>query len=305
MSNYIIRRLLQFPIILFIIATISFFIMRWAPGGPFDTEKKVPPEVEKNLKAKYRLDLPLYKQYLFYIRDLLKFDLGPSFKYRNRTVNEIIKQSFPISAILGLTALIIALILGISTGVISAVKYNSFIDYFTMFFSLIGISVPNFILGPLLIILLVFHLKLLPVAGWGTIKHLIMPALVLAAPYTAYIARLTRTGMLDVINQDYIKTARAKGLPEHKVILKHALKSAILPVVSFLGPASAGILSGSIVIEQIFNIAGLGTFFVQGAINRDYTLVMGVELLYASLLIIFNLLVDIAYTFLDPRIELK
>ncbi len=305
MSAYIIRRLLQLPLILWIIATISFFLMRMAPGGPFDLEKKVPPEIERNLKAKYRLDEPLTAQYYYYMKDLLKGDLGPSFKYRNRTVAEIIRQSFPVSLTLGGIALIIASLLGVTAGVIAAVRQNNYVDYTAMAVSLLGVSIPNFVLGPLFILVFVFYLDLLPVAGWGTVYHVVLPSLVLAAPYAAYIARLSRTGMLEVIRKDFIRTARSKGLSERDVILKHALKSAVLPVISFLGPATAGIFSGSMVVEQIFNVPGMGTFFVQGAINRDYTVVLGVGLLYASLLILFNLAVDIAYTFIDPRIELK
>lgn len=305
MVNYLIRRLLQLPAILLVIATLSFFVMRWAPGGPFDTEKKIPPEVERNLKIKYRLDLPLTEQYGRYLIDLLHGDLGPSFKYRSRSVNEIIAQSFPISLILGMAAMCFALSLGIVAGVIAATRQNTWVDYSAMTVAMTGISIPNFVLGPILIILFVFLLPIFPVAGWGTPKHLILPAFVLGLPYAAYIARLTRGGMLEVLRQDYVRTARAKGLQERVVIFKHALKSAILPVVSFLGPATAGIFSGSIVVEQIFNVPGLGTFFVQGAINRDYTVVMGVELLYATLLILFNLAVDVTYTIVDPRIELK
>ncbi len=303
MIKYIANRLGWLVIALFIIATTSFFIMRFTPGGPFDRERALPEAIENNLKAKYNMDKPLHVQYCIYIKNLCKGDLGPSFKYRNRTVKEIIGQSFFVSALIGSLALIIAFDMGVALGMISAVKQNSAFDYITMFIAMIGISIPSFFLGILLLLAFSFNIKLLPPAGWGSIWHVILPAITLAAPFTAYIARLMRASMLDVLNQDYIRTARAKGLPETAVITKHAFKNAILPVISYLGPAAAAILTGSVVIEKIFAIPGLGSHFVNGALNRDYTLVMGAILLYSALLMVFNIIVDIAHKQLDPRIK--
>ncbi|MGR3176529.1 MAG: ABC transporter permease [Candidatus Anammoxibacter sp.] len=303
MLKYITHRFIWLIIILVIIATISFFIMRFTPGGPFDRERALPVAIEKNLKAKYNLDKPLIKQYFIYMKNLCKGDLGPSFKYRNRSVNEIIGSSFIVSLLIGSLALIIAFDVGVTLGMIAAVKQNSKYDYITMFISMIGISIPNFFLGILLIMLFSFHFKWLPPAGWGGMKHIILPVLTLAAPFTAYIARLMRSSMLEVLNQNYIRTARAKGLPDSIVITKHAFKNAILPVISYLGPAAASILTGSVVIEKIFAIPGLGSHFVNGALNRDYTLVMGTILLYSALLVVFNIIVDVTYLYLDPRIK--
>lgn len=289
--------------VVFIIATVSFFVMRFTPGGPFDRERSLPSAIEDNLAAKYDLDKPLVTQYAIYMKGLCRGDLGPSFKYRNRSVNEIIGSSFLVSLLLGSLALTIAFYAGITIGMIAAVKQNSGFDYATMFIAMIGVSIPSFFLGLLLLMLFSFHLTLLPPAGWGGIKHLILPALTLAAPFTAYIARLMRASMLDVLRQDYIRTARAKGLSNMAVITRHAAGNAIMPVVSYLGPAAASILTGSVVIEKIFAIPGLGSHFVNGALNRDYTLVMGTILLYSTLLILFNIIVDIVHIYLDPRVK--
>lgn len=290
-------------IVIFIIATASFFIMRFTPGGPFDKERSLPEAIEKNLKAKYHLDKPLTTQYIIYMENLCKGDLGPSFKYRDRTVSEIIGRSFIVSALIGALALIIAFDIGITVGMISAVKQNSIFDYTSMFIAMLGVSVPSFLTGTILILLFSFKINLLPPAGWGSIWNIILPVFTLAAPFTAYIARLMRASMLDVLNQDYIRTARAKGLPEIEIITKHAFRNAILPVITYLGPASAAILTGSVVIEKIFAIPGMGSHFVNGALNRDYTLVMGAILLYSTLLVILNIVVDITYKFLDPRVK--
>lgn len=303
MFKYITHRLIWLILVLFIIATISFFIMRFTPGGPFDNERALPTAIERNLETKYNLDKPLLTQYLIYIKNLCKGDLGPSFKYRNRTVNEIIGRSFLVSLLLGSLALIIAFDAGITIGMISAVKQNSGFDYITMFIAMIGVSVPSFFLGTLFLMLFSFNIRLLPPAGWGGVKHIILPVLTLSAPFTAYIARLMRASMLDVLNQDYIRTAKAKGLPDITVITRHAFRNAILPVISYLGPAAASVLTGSVVIERIFAIPGLGSHFVNGALNRDYTLVMGTVLLYSTLLIVFNIVVDITYMCLDPRVK--
>ena len=301
--KFVVNRLVWLVAVIFIITTVSFFIMRFIPGGPFDRERVLPEAIEKNLNAKYNLDKPLVTQYFLYMQGLCKGDLGPSFKYRDRTVNEIIGESFLVSALLGSLALVIAFDIGILLGMISAVKQNSMFDYTTMFIAMLGVSVPGFFLGVLSVLLFSFKIKLLPSAGWESVWHIILPVFTLAAPFIAYIARLMRVSMLDALNQDYIRTARAKGLPESVVITKHAFKNAILPVISFLGPAAAAVLTGSVVVEKIFAIPGLGSHFVNGALNRDYTLVMGAVLLYSTLLILFNIIVDFAYMFLDPRVE--
>ena len=277
--------------------------MRFTPGGPFDKERSLPAAIEKNIQAKYDLDKPLVTQYMLYLRNLCKGDLGPSFKYRNRTVNEIIGSSFLVSLLLGGFALIIAFDIGITIGMISAVKQNSVFDYLTMFIAMIGISMPGFFLGMLLLILFSFKIELFPPGGWGGIGHIVLPVITLAAPFTAYIARLMRTSMLDVLKQNYIQTAIAKGLPYTKVITDHAFKNAILPVISYMGPAAASILTGSVVVEKIFAIPGLGSHFVNGALNRDYTLVMGTVLLYSTILVVLNIVVDILYMYLDPRVK--
>ncbi|MFQ5862358.1 MAG: ABC transporter permease [Candidatus Brocadiales bacterium] len=303
LTAYILRRIAWLSIVLFIIATASFFLMRFAPGGPFDKERNLPEAVEKNLRAKYHLDKPLGVQYLIYMGGLIKGDLGPSFKYRNRSVNEIIAQSFPISLMLGLYALSLALIVGVSAGTFAAVKKHSALDFATMSVTMLGISLPNFFLGLILLLIFCFKLPLFPAAGWGGPGHMVLPVLTLAAPFTAYIARLMRASMLDVLSQHHIRTARAKGLTEFQVVTRHALKNAITPIVSYMGPATAAVLTGSIVVEKIFAIPGLGTHFVNAALNRDYTLVMGTVLLYSFLLVLFNLIVDVVYSFIDPRVR--
>jgi len=286
-----------------IVATLAFLLMRAAPGGPFDAERKLPPSIERNVKAKYHYDEPLHRQYLRYMWGLVRLDLGPSLKLQGRSVNEIIWHALPYSLALGGLALGLALFMGILSGTIAAVHQNGLIDYAVMLVALAGISIPTFVIGPLLIVVCVFMLRLLPVAQWGGPAHLVMPVITLAAPFTAYIARLMRAGMLDVLNQPFIRAARAKGVGEAAVIYRHALKVAILPVVTFLGPASAQILTGSVVVEKIFNLPGLGRFFVNSAFNRDHTVALGVALLYCVMLLIFNLVVDIAYAYLDPRIR--
>jgi oligopeptide transport system permease protein len=301
---FLARRLLSTLPLLLVILFLSFLFMRSAPGGPFDAERTLPPGIEANLRAKYHLDEPQGRQFLRYLGGLAQGDLGPSFKYQARTVNEIIEQAFPVSLTLGALGLAISLLIGIPAGVIGAVYRNRLPDYGLMSLSLLGICIPNFVLGPLLIILFSFTLGWLPAGGWGSISQVFLPALTLGALRGAYIARLSRAGMLEVIHQDFIRTARAKGLKESVVIGKHALRVGILPVVTYLGPATASILVGSVVVERIFNIPGLGTFFVNSALNRDYTMAMGTVLLYSGLLITLNLLVDLFYSVLDPRMEL-
>lgn len=301
--HYILRRLAVMVPVFFLVVAMVFFMIRFAPGGPFDSERQVPPEIMKNLEAKYNLDQPLIVQFGMYLRDLAHFDLGPSFKYANRTVNEIIAESFPVSVELGLLALMWALIIGVGAGMVAALKPNSALDYFPMSFSILGICLPTFVIGPLLVLCFGVWLEWLPVAGWNTWEDRILPSLTLGFAYAAYISRLTRGGFMEVRNQDFVRTARAKGLTEGQILLKHSLRGGLLPVVSYMGPALAGIISGALVTETIFNIPGLGKYFIQSAVNRDYTMVMGTALLYFALIFVANFLVDIAYALLDPRVK--
>ncbi len=303
MTAFIIKRLAGMVPLILLIAFFSFLFMRTAPGGPFDDERSLPPQIEANLRAKYHLDEPILTQFGRYLVDLAHGDLGPSFKYQSRTVNEIIAQSAPVSLTLGAVALLLALGIGITSGVVSATRRHTAGDHAAMVLAMLGVCVPNFVLGPVLIIIFAFKLGWLPVGGWGSPAQILLPALTLGAIRASYIARLTRTGMLEVLGQDYIRTAHAKGLAARVVTMRHALKIAILPVVSYLGPAMASILVGSVVVEQIFHVPGLGSFFVQSAINRDYTLAMGTVLFYSTMLIGLNLVVDVAYRVLDPRVE--
>jgi oligopeptide transport system permease protein OppB len=309
MIRFIIRRLVSLVPTLFLIVTFSFFIMKAAPGGPFSAERSVPPEVLANINKVYHLDEPLMKQYVRYLGDMLQGKLGPSFRYKDYTVNELIGNTLPNSLILGITALCGALFFGLLVGLISAVKRNSFADYAAMSVAVIGISIPLFVIGPILMFIFAVKLKWLPTSGWITgrqgLKTLVMPALALSLPYFAYIARLSRASILDVLRSDYIRTAYAKGLSYPTVLFKHALKGAMLPVISYLGPAFAGIITGSVVIEKIFLVPGLGTFFVQSALNRDYTLIMGTVIMYSIILIMMNFFVDILYAVIDPRISYK
>ncbi|MGK3963495.1 ABC transporter permease [Sorangium sp. So ce118] len=306
MSTYAIKRLLSIIPTLFIVATLVFVMVRIVPGGPFDQERAVPVEVQRQLDAKYHLNDPVLKQYGDWLLALVtKGDLGPTFKYPNRTVNEIIALSLPVSMQLGFWAMLFALAMGIPLGIIGAIRQNTWKDTAAMAVSMVGLSVPRYVLAPLL--MLVFSLKLywFPVARWETWRHMVLPVICAGLPVAAYIARLTRGGMLEVIRSDFIRTARAKGLSERKVVLKHALRGGLLPVVSFLGPGFSGLLVGSLVVEKIFNIPGMGRYFVEAATNRDYNLVMGVMLVYGFLLMLFNAIVDVAYAFIDPRVELR
>ena len=287
------------------IITATFFMIRFVPGGPFTAEKAVTPEILRNLEAHYGLDQPLHRQYFNYLGDLLRGDLGPSFKYANRTVNEIIFDKLPVSLELGAWSLLVALCLGLPLGTIAAIKRNSFLDYLCSGFGMVGICIPTFVMGPLLALLFGIHLQWVNVSGWYGPADRILPALTLGFVYAAYVARLTRGGMLEVLNQDYIRTARSKGASELRVIFKHALRGGLLPVVSFLGPAIAGILTGSFVIETIFQIPGLGREFVQSAFNRDYTLVLGTVILYATLIIFLNLVVDVVQVWLNPKLKFE
>lgn len=300
----VMRRLLLMIPTLWIIGTITFFMMRLAPGGPFLAEREIPEAVRTQLEAKYGLDQPLHVQYFRFLGNAIRLDFGPSYRFSQQQVSEIIRDSFPVSLELGGWALLLALLIGVPIGVVAALRQNGPVDYASMAAALIGVSVPNFVLGPLLVLLLSLTLYFFPPALWQGPESRVLPVLTLSGIYLAYIARLTRAGMLEVLRQDFIRTAYAKGLPDRTVVVKHALKLGILPVVSFLGPAAARVVTGSIVIESIFAIPGLGQHLVQGAFNRDYTVVMGVVIFYAVFLLLLNLLVDIAYTWIDPRVEL-
>jgi len=305
MLKYSLKRLLAAIPTLLILMTMAFFMMRAAPGGPFDTEKTLPAEIQANLDKKYHLDEPLIQQYGRYLLDLVQGDFGPSFQYKDYTVNELIATGFPVSLRLGGIAVLLAFFIGSAVGIMAALRQNSATDYTLMAGAMTGISIPNFVFAPMLILVFAVYLQWLPAGGWngGAFKNTILPIIGLALPQIAYISRLMRGSMIEVLRGNAIRTARAKGLPEHIVILRHALKPALLPVISFLGPATAAILTGSVVIEQIFGIPGLGRYFVQGALNRDYTLVMGVVVFYGVLIILFNFIVDLLYAALDPRIR--
>jgi oligopeptide transport system permease protein len=324
MLRFIARRFLETIPVLFVIITATFFMIRFVPGGPFTAEKAVPPEIQRNLNAYYHLDDPLWKQYRDYVWDIFpkKFrpqelahgldlkaafgmDFRPSFKYANRTVNEIIADKLPVSLELGVLSLAVALIVGLPLGVLAAVKRNSWIDYLCSSVSMVGICVPTFVLGPILVLIFAIHLGWFNASGWYEPIDRVLPAATLGCVYAAYIARLTRGGMLEVLGQDYIRTARAKGASETRVIFKHALRGGLLPVVAFLGPAIAGIMTGSFVIETIFQIPGLGREFVNSAFNRDYNLVLGTVLLYAILIIVLNLVVDVVQVWLNPKLKFE
>lgn len=301
MFRFIARRLLQMIPVLLVIATLTFFMIRLAPGGPFDAEKNVSPEIRKNLEGYYGLNEPVYQQYLDYVGRLLHGDLGPSFKYSNRTVNELIRESFPVSAELALWSLLIALAFGLTAGIISALRPNTATDYIPSSLAMAGISVPTFVMGPLLVLIFALKLNWARVSGWEDWIDRVLPSITLGTLYAAYIARLTRGGMLEILSQDFIRTARAKGASNLRVILKHSMRGGLLPVVSYLGPAVAGLVTGSFVVETIFQIPGLGRYFVNAAFNRDYTMVLGAVLFYATLIVLFNLLVDVVLVWMNPR----
>jgi len=341
MLRFLLRRLLWFFITLFTVMTVTFFLMHSVKGGPFDDERKLDPVIEANIKARYHLDWPLWRQYMQYVGPfniddnraiathdesgafvlwrseadfgaatnafggVLSGDFGPSFRYQDFTVNEILAQSLPISMLLGVVSMMFAISLGVSAGIASALKPGSRIDLTLRLAATARIALPNFVIARFLVILFVFLIPLLPVAGWGSVKHMLLPGFCLGLVFAAYIARLTRTGMLEALSADYIRTAYAKGLATRTVVMRHALKGGLLPVVSYLGPATAGILTGSLVIERIFFIPGTGSHFINAATNRDYTLAMGVTILFTVLVYTLNTVVDLAYTLLDPRISLE
>ncbi|MBV8376027.1 MAG: ABC transporter permease [Verrucomicrobia bacterium] len=304
MLRFIAKRTVGLVVILFCVVTITFFLVRLMPGGPFDRERKLPEHIEKQLLAKYKLDGPLFEQYVNYLGDLLHGDLRLSTKYRSRSVNEILADSLPVSGLLGGIAFCLATFGGVVLGSLAAAKQHTWVDRSAMLAALFAVSLPSFVLGPLLVLVFAISWPVFPVGGWGNLQSLVLPSITLAAPYAAYIARLTRSSMLEVLTQDYIRTARAKGLSNTRVIYKHALRVAILPVVSFLGPLAANLLTGSIVVESIFSIPGTGGFFVNSVLNRDGFLLAGVVIVYCSLLVVFNLVVDLLYGLLDRRISL-
>lgn len=304
MLQYVLKRILSLIIVLYIVITATFLLMHAIPGGPFTAEKKLAPEVLRNINARYHLDDPISKQYLDYMVNVIKLDLGPSFKYQDRTVNKIISDGFPVSLELGTLAIILAVGFGIPLGIIAALKHNKVLDYLVMSTSTLGISIPSFILAALLIYFFAFKIKLLPAAMWNGFSYMILPSISLAALPMAVVARLTRSSMLEVLSQDFIRTARAKGVGQGLLIYRHALKNSLIPVVTYIGPMAAGVLTGSFVVESMFNIPGLGRYFVTSIYNRDYTVILGITIFYSALIVFFNFLVDIAYVLLDPRISL-
>ncbi|NLX02564.1 MAG: ABC transporter permease [Syntrophomonadaceae bacterium] len=304
MFRYVLKRIGTSLFTLWVIITITFILMHSIPGDPLTRDKKMPEAIRQNIEAQYHLNEPLWKQYGYYFQGLAHGELGPSLKYEGVTVNEIIGQGFPVSAQLGLAALVLMLLVGLPAGVISALRQNQWQDHTAMFMATLGVAVPNFVLATLLIYIFGVKLELLPTSRWVSWQSVIMPAVALAFYPTAYIARLTRSSMLEVIGQDYIRTARAKGLPQRTVLYKHALRNALVPIVTYLGPLIAGVLTGSFVIEKIFAIPGLGQQFVLSISNRDYTTILGVTIFYAAFLIFMNLVVDLLYGVIDPRIRL-
>lgn len=305
MIRYALRRLAGIVPTLLAIVTAAFFLMRLAPGGPFDEEQTVPPEIAANLQAAYGLDQQILVQYGNYLQGLLHGDLGPSFRMKDFSVAELIAAGLPVTLTIGSAALALAVLLGVPLGLLAARRHNRWIDHAVMGLALVGIAVPNFVVAPVLALVFGVHLGWLPVAGWetGSLAHMVLPAITLALPFVAYVARLTRGSLLEVLQAPYIRTARAKGLSSAAILRRHALKPALMPVVSFLGPATAGLLTGSLVVEQVFGLPGVGRYFVQGAVNRDYTLVMGMVVFYAALILLLNLAVDLVYGWLDPTIR--
>jgi oligopeptide transport system permease protein len=303
--RFSIRRLLWAVPTLLILIAAAFFMIRAAPGGPFDSERALLPEIEANLRAAYHLDEPLYQQFGRYLWGLARGDFGPSFQYRDYTVTELIMTGFPVSLRLGGSAIVLALLIGAAAGSVAALRQNRATDYAVMATSMTGISIPNFVMAPILVLVFAVYLGWLPAGGWadGSLRNMVLPVTALALPQIAYISRLMRGSMIEVLRSNFVRTAKAQGVPLRLVVLRHALKPALLPVISYLGPATAAVITGSVVIEQIFGVPGLGRFFVQGALNRDYTLVMGVVVFYGALIIALNFLVDIAYAWLDPKVK--
>ncbi len=317
MLRFLLRRLAVAVPTLFLVVTLTFFMMRAAPGGPFDGERKLPAEIEQSVRARYGLDQPLVVQYANYLSGVVRGDFGPSLRYRDRTVLSILADNYQPSLIIGGCSLIIAALVGISLGIVAALRHNRPPDYAVMAVAILGVCIPTFVTGPLLVLVFASNLGWFPTAGWqettlavpilGNLPrpaNIILPVIVLALPQIAIISRLTRAGMIEVLSSNYVRTARSRGLSERRVVVGHALRSALTPLVSYLGPAFAGILTGSLIVEQVFNLPGLGKFFVQSALQRDYTVVMGMTILFASLILILNLAADLIYAALDPRLRL-
>jgi oligopeptide transport system permease protein len=313
MLRFLSRRLLIAIPTMFIVITLAFFMMRAAPGSPFVGERRLSPEVERNVMAKYGMDRPLIVQYGAYVGGVLKGDFGPSLKYKDKSVAKIIQQGFPHSLLIGGLAMILAAIVGVSLGVIAALRQNRAADYTAMGVAVLGVCIPTFVTAPLLVLLFASKLGVLPTAGWPAAtqplssawRYFVMPVVVLSLPQIAIISRLIRAGMIEVMRSNYVRTARAKGLPESSVVFRHALRGTILPLISYIGPATAGVITGSLVVEQIFQLPGIGRAFVTSALQRDYTVVMGVVILYAALILLLNLAADILYAMLDPRVRLS
>lgn len=305
MFRFVVARFFQSLIALFVVVTLTFFLVRFVPGGPFTQEKAVSPEILRNLEAHYGLDQPLWRQYLTYIGHVARGDLGPSFKYANRTVNEVIGEKLPVALQLGGISLAIALLMGIGLGTMAALRPNTWIDYLASAIGVVGISIPSFVIGPLLVLALAIHVGWFHASGWNDPSDYVLPCLVLGFSYAAPISRLARGGIVDILGQDFIRTARAKGASELRVVMRHALRGGLLPVVSYLGPASAGILTGAFAIETIFQVPGLGRDFITSATNRDYTLVLGTVILYASLLMFMNFVTDVIAAWMNPKVKLE
>lgn len=305
MLKFILKRLLEAIPTLLVLITVSFFMMRFAPGNPFSTERGLPPEVMANIQQKYGLDKPVYQQYLTYLGNLAQGDLGPSFKYKDFSVNDLVSKALPVSATIGSFAFLLALGLGVSLGIVAALRQNSWVDYGSMSLAMLGVVMPSFVLAPVLTLIFAINLQWLPAGGWngGHLQFMILPVIGMTMYYISSIARIMRGSMIETMNSNFIRTARAKGLPLHHIILRHALRPAMLPVVSYLGPAFVGIITGSVVIETIFGLPGIGQLFVNGALNRDYSMVLGLTILVGALTITFNAVVDILYAFIDPKIR--
>jgi oligopeptide transport system permease protein len=306
MLSFIGRRLLVAIPTLFLVVTLAFFMMRAAPGGPFDLDRKLSPAIERNIEARYGMNKPLVQQYVDYLAGVARGDLGPSLKYKDKSVLQILKENYPISLRLGGAAILLASILGVSLGVLAALRQNRGADYGVMTIAVLGVCIPTFVTAPLLVLAFASKLGWLPGAGWndGALVNMVLPVTVLALPQIAIISRLTRAGMIEVLQSNYVRTARAKGLSEGRIVIRHALRAAILPLVSYLGPAAAGLITGSLVVERIFNLPGLGKFFVISALQRDYTVVMGMVIVYAALILALNLIADLLQAALDPRVRL-
>jgi oligopeptide transport system permease protein len=305
--RYTLRRLLAAIPTLLLVASLAFVLLHAAPGGPFDSQKRLLPAIQQSIEAQYHLDEPLWRQYLRYLSNLAHGDLGPSFQYRGTSVNQLIAQGLPVDVTVGLTAITLALLAGAAIGINAALRRGSAWDHGSMAVAIVGISLPVFVVAPLLVLLFAVELHWLPSGDWvrGSIRHLVLPSIALALPYTAYIARLMRASTLEVLGSAFIRTAHAKGLPARAILWRHALRPTLTPLVSFLGPALAGLITGSIVVESVFGLPGIGRYFLTGALNRDYTLVIGISVLYGALIVLFNLLADLCYALIDPRVRLQ